>query len=475
MKFTVIGHACLYVEYKNIRLLIDPWIIGSCYWRSWWNYPEVTKDLISYVNPTHIYITHLHWDHYHGPSLRKFQNCNPKILLPKHFSKRMKGDLLKDFNFSNILELDHGKKYKLRDNFQLASYQFNPVIIDSALVVEVDGITLLDTNDSKTFGLSLKQIINNHPKIDFAFRSHSSAAPIPHCIRGMNVDETDRKPSDYADDFIAFAKATKSKYTIPFASSHIYLHELSKKFNKYYSDPSFVKKQFDLKVDSYQQCQIMVSGSSWSKNNGFSIKEHDFSNLKSDISNYAIRNKEKLERQYALELKQKLNKKAFVNYFNNFLQACSFPLKLLKFRFGFLINEKRNSNIFLCIIDGMKNSTEIIKISQEAEIYKKKLAFVIKTPLYVFNDCNIKRMHNTYTPSKLLEIIITEKNGYKKLNRYLSLVDFYENDSLPFNKLFSIRNIIIIFRRWRELIDVAYYFFIIKIEKKKIHQLWHSL
>ena len=475
MKFTVVSHACLYVECKNIRLLIDPWIIGSCYWRSWWNYPEVSKELIEKIKPTHIYITHLHWDHYHGPSIRKFEDINPTILLPKHFNKRMKSDLLKDFNFSNIIELDHGKKYKLKDNFQLASYQFNPIIIDSSLVVEADGITLLNSNDSKTFGLSLKQIINNHPRIDFTFRSHSSATPIPHCIRGMKVEETDRKPSDYADDFIAFSKATRSLYAIPFASSHIYLNELTKKYNKYYSDPSFVKKQFDLKVDSYQQCQIMVSGSSWSKNNGFDIKEHDFSNLKSDISNYAIRNKEKLEQQSALELKQKLNKKAFLNYFMEFLNACSFPLKILKFRFAFLIKEKRNSTISLVIIDGINKSTEIIKIDHEEEIYKNRLSFVIKTPIYVFNDCNIKKMHNTYTPSKLLEIIITEKHGHKKLNKYFSLVDFYENDCLPLHKLFSIRNIIIIFRRWREFFDIFYYFFTIKIQKKKIHQLWHRL
>ena len=63
----------------------------------------------------------------------------------------------------------------------------------------------------------------------------------------------------------------------------------------------------------------------------------------------------------------------------------------------------------------------------------------------------------------------------KKLSRYLSLVDLYENDSLPLNKLLSIRNIIIIFRRWRELFDTFYYLFVIKIQKKKIHQLWHNL
>ena len=86
MRFTVISHACLYIEHKDIRLLIDPWIFGSCYWRSWWNYPEVSRTLLETINPTHIYLTHLHWDHYHGPSLRKFHDIDPTIS-PKHAIK----------------------------------------------------------------------------------------------------------------------------------------------------------------------------------------------------------------------------------------------------------------------------------------------------------------------------------------------------------------------------------------------------
>ncbi len=474
MKFTVVSHACLYIEHKDIKLLIDPWIIGSCYWRSWWNYPEVSEKLINNINPTHIYITHLHWDHYHGPSLRKFQETNPVVLLPKHFNNRMKNDLIKDFKFTNIKELDHGKRYKLREDFKLSSYQFNPFIIDSSLVIEANGITLLNSNDSKTFGLSLKQIINNHPKIDFSFRSHSSAAPIPHCIKNINIDETDKTPSDYADDFIAFAKATKSKYSIPFASSHVYLHELSKKFNKYYSDPSFIKKRFDSKIKTKQKCKIMVSSSSWSKSNGFNTKFHDFSNLQSDIASYAIKNREKLTRHFDLDKKQKLNQQAFNIYYAKFLKACSFPVKVLNFKFGFLILENKSNSIFLCIIDGIKKKTEIISLSSKDQIYQYKLSFIIETPVYVFNDCNIKRMHNTYTASKLLEINILEKNGEKKLNHYLRIVDLYENDCLPFTRLISIKNLIIMLRRWREFLDILYYFFIVKIQKKKIHNLWHT-
>ncbi len=41
------GHATLSLENNEIPYLItDPWLIGSCYWRSWWlqHYPS-EKDL----------------------------------------------------------------------------------------------------------------------------------------------------------------------------------------------------------------------------------------------------------------------------------------------------------------------------------------------------------------------------------------------------------------------------------------------
>ena len=470
MKFTVISHACLYVEHNNTKLLIDPWIVGSCYWRSWWNYPEVNKELLNSLSPTHIYITHLHWDHFHGPSLRRFHKDNPKILLPKHFNKRMKKDMLRDFKFSNIVELDHGKRTSIDDDFIITSYQFNPIIIDSSLVIEADETTLLNVNDSKTFGLSLKHILNNHKKIDFAFRSHSSATATPHCIKGMNVEESDRTPLDYANDFIAFAKFTRSKYIVPFASSHIYLHPLSRKFNKYYSDPAFIKKEFDNKIDSSQECVLMPSNSSWSKEGGFELRNFDFSKINEDISEYYKKNMSKITKQNDLEFKRKLNKTAFNNYYGNFLK--SLPSKVLDFKFSFLIYEKISNTIFLCIIDGRNSKTQIVEIDSEKDIYKFNLNFVIKTPIYIFNDCNQKMMHNTFAASKLLEISILSKNGIKDLSNYFSFIDLYENDCLPLYKMLSLRNILIILRRWREFFDMIYFFYHIKIKRRKINQLY---
>ena len=215
----------------------------------------------------------------------------------------------------------------------------------------------------------------------------------------------------------------------------------------------------------------MPSGSSWSKELGFNIKEHDYTNMKNDIENYKNENKHKLETLYLKENKNSLNKKAFHNYFAAFLKSTRFPLNL-NFSFGFLINEINNKKLFLCIINGKRKKTIVEQIDNFEEVYNYNLSFVISTPLYVFNDCNLKIMHNTFTPSKLLEVFLINKNSEKQLNSYLSLVDFYENDCLPITKLISIRNIKIIFRRWREFIDTIIYIYKIKIKKQKIHTLY---
>lgn len=33
--FQVLAHASMVVKYAGKSLLVDPWLLGSCYWRSW--------------------------------------------------------------------------------------------------------------------------------------------------------------------------------------------------------------------------------------------------------------------------------------------------------------------------------------------------------------------------------------------------------------------------------------------------------
>ena len=471
MKFTIISHACIYIESDEIKLLIDPWLVGSCYWRSWWNYPEPKDDLIESLKPTHIYITHLHWDHYHGPSLRKLQKYDPIIIFPKHFNKRLVNDCEKDFKFSEIMEIDHGKKVRLSDDFNITSYQFNPFFIDSALVVESNDYTLLDANDSKTFGLSLKQIIDSHNQIDFVFRSHSSASPIPHCIEGSNPERSERSPNAYAKEYAYFSKITKAKYTIPFASSHYFLHPDTRKFNKFYSDPSYVAKVHKNLLKNDQECIIMPTSSSWSKENGFKIYDHDYSKIKNHINDGIEKHSESIKKRINSARTMRLNKAAFHNYFKRFMKSNDIFFNF-KFIFGFLIDEEKSNSKFLCIVNGIKKETSIKLIHSNENLDNLKLSFIIKCPIYVFNDCNIKQMYNTFSPSKLLIIKLIDKKANKNVSKIFNLLDLYENDCLPSYRLITIRNIEIVIRRWRELFDIFYFIFIIKILRKEIKDLY---
>src|SRR5262249_4278920 len=157
--------------HNDVRIISDPWLVGSCYWRSWWNFPEPPAQLIENLKPDYIYITHLHWDHFHGVSLRKLFPQDIRILVPKVPTRRMVTDL-KWLGFYNITEIPHGSQVHLGKNFTLNSYQFGPSV-DSAMLLSGGGYTLFNCNDCKYFGLPLRQITRHFPKIDFVLRSHS--------------------------------------------------------------------------------------------------------------------------------------------------------------------------------------------------------------------------------------------------------------------------------------------------------------
>src|SRR5215210_6630514 len=67
-----IGHATLIVLENGVPLIAtDPWLIGSCYWRSWWLEKYPTAEEIDLVRKAkQIYVTHSHPDHFHLPTLR---------------------------------------------------------------------------------------------------------------------------------------------------------------------------------------------------------------------------------------------------------------------------------------------------------------------------------------------------------------------------------------------------------------------
>ena len=88
MKLKILSHAGLAVSAAGKTVVCDPWLFGSTYWRSWWNYPPPSPELLDSLKPDCIYITHIHWDHFAGPSLRRFGKDIP-IVIPAEPAGRM--------------------------------------------------------------------------------------------------------------------------------------------------------------------------------------------------------------------------------------------------------------------------------------------------------------------------------------------------------------------------------------------------
>ena len=284
MQFRILGHACLEVTSQNRSLVCDPWLVGSAYWRSWWNYPPVPEGLVETLRPDFIYLTHMHWDHFHAPTLRRL-GLDRHLLVPKTPDRRIYNDL-RDIGCTNITELTHGVPFEIAPGFIVSSYQFGH-FPDSVLMIQADGRTIMNANDCKIMGWPLAQVLKAFPKIDFLLRSHSSAnARLCFEIYDKGDAHIDDQ-SKYSAEFAEFAQSVGARYAIPFASNNCYLHPETSKFNRYLNLAINVQRYFQQNGITSPECVVCAPGDGWSEASGFMLTREDwYSDLDSRLAAY---------------------------------------------------------------------------------------------------------------------------------------------------------------------------------------------
>lgn len=449
MKFTILSHAGLLVQSSGVSVVVDPWLIGSCYWRSWFNFPEPEPALIDDLAPDYIYLTHLHWDHFHGPSLRRFPRQTP-VLVPRIPTMRMIHDL-NYLGFSDVREIPHGEKVQLAPDFELHSFQFDPIATDSIAIFQENNTVLLNANDCKCFGLSLRQITKRFPRVDFALRSYSSANPFPYCIEGYEDDFHDqRTKEDYRDEFAAFMNTVGTRYAIPFASNHCFVHPQTRHFNSTAVMPDSVAASMagtkSKRNEENPECVIMPPGSFWSLEEGFHIRDFDYGSQMDYVEMLSRRHAGKLAAQQEREASATGNFTSFREYFSTFTAALNWLLRWHLSRIFFVIDETERKRFWL--VDFRTK-----QIAEKTAAAPNCLQ--ITTPALVMNDCCRKRMFSAWTPSKRLRIRLgARKIGQARL--LLGLLDLHEHDQLPLRRFFTRRSLSVWRRRWREPLSLLW-------------------
>ena len=443
MKFTILSHAGLLVEHNGIRLVVDPWLTGSCYWRSWWNFPEPPADLVSNLRADFIYLTHLHWDHFHGVSLRKFFPSSTRILVPKLQGLRMLRDLA-HAGFLNVTEVAHGGVMNLGADFRLYSYQFNLLGADSAIILQAGNTTLFDCNDCKFFGAPLRQITKRFPRIDFVLRSHSNASPIPYCVEGYReLLPTFRSKEQYSEEFARFALHIGARFAIPFASNHCFLHQETLGFNETAVLPDMVQKDF-ARISSAERvsstCVIMAPGSSWDEVEGFRIAPFDYSKSAEYIAARRAERFAILQSQYAVESDAAVDREGADNYFRSLMLSVPWPIRrALGWRL--LIRSTDAKSVHCWLLD---LSSATVEYSDDPVLP------AIELSPYVLNDCVRWKMFSAWPASKRLRIKLNERRQLLIIASFFVLLDLYELEVIPISNNLTRRALSNYAKRWRE-------------------------
>ena len=221
MKIEFINHAG-YLIHGEKTILCDPWINGSVFNNGWRLLLDSKKNASDFKTVDYIWISHEHPDHFDPKFFNKIDSVfrkKIKILFQYTRDKRVI-TFLKGLGFQTI-ELPLGKIFQLDDNIDIICDRVG-ISVDSYLMVEMDGIKILNLNDCQ---LTNKRIIKNIKKVvgkvDILFNQFNYANWLGN-ENNKNIREKWAFNKIVQNKIVL--KQFCPKYFIPFASFCYYSH-----------------------------------------------------------------------------------------------------------------------------------------------------------------------------------------------------------------------------------------------------------
>jgi len=476
MNFEILSHASIHISRRGKSVLIDPWLRGSAYWRSWWNFPPVDSAHVECLNPDYIYLTHIHWDHFHGPSLRAFRRETPILITTDRYT-RMQRDL-NALGFMNVISLVHAKPFSLGDDFSLTPYLFSP-LGDSAVVIASSAATILNANDCKIVGLPLKQLLDQHPRIDFALRSHSPANS--RALYSLIDDELNQAVDNrqqYLSSFSNFMAAVKPRYAIPFASNHCHLHRETIQYNDDIVSPIEVRDYFAHFRRTHSlatELVVMLPSSRWDSESGFALQPLSlFDDRARSLNALLETNAALLNEAYRREAQSQVREEDIQPYFQSVFAHSHWLIRRL-FRAGPVVI----ACVSRAAVEGDRDNISYWRV----DVYRREVRACtakdfqladarVEIPAAVFKHAMRANMFGQVSISKRVKFQ-ARAHAMKRLKRFELLLCFEESELIPLTRQFSVRAIRSILPRWRELVlygQVIYYRFMRGVSFQDIEQ-----
>lgn len=274
MKVRFVGHASIFVESQNQKILCDPWLMGKVFNNGWALVSPPSPPPFSDVD--YIWISHEHPDHFNFPSLKGIPDADKsriKILYQRHASPRIVDALLK-LGFSQIIELPQYKWYRLGRNLEI--FCGSAGTMDSFIAFRDENECVLNINDCVLNVDQLHYIKRRIGKVSVLFTQFSFANWV-----GNECDEAHgakRKIEQLKHQIEIF----NPEFTVPFASFVYFCNEENCRMNAWINTPDQIA-QMKLKGVNF-----MYPGDGWDSAFRTFDSEHALEKYRVDYANIQI-------------------------------------------------------------------------------------------------------------------------------------------------------------------------------------------
>ncbi|WP_233708968.1 MBL fold metallo-hydrolase [Helicobacter baculiformis] len=182
--FRYLNHACLYFESAGLKIITDPWLLGSAFLTGWWHATPSSQEALECLQRSDvIYISHNHPDHLSPETLSLVSK--DKLFICANFASKSTEKALKSLGFTRVITLDFAQIYALHDHAFCAVFKSGDFRDDSGLYLCLEGHEILLTVDSN--------FLNRHvlPReltlLCSAFSSGASGFPL--CFDNYSLEE----------------------------------------------------------------------------------------------------------------------------------------------------------------------------------------------------------------------------------------------------------------------------------------------
>jgi len=215
VKVTLVSHASVIIESHGLRIWTDPWLSGKVFNESWSLFPPAAFDPAVLEGIDYLWISHIHPDHFHIPSLNSLTSefkRRVKVLFQDNHAEQV-FDVLEKCGFRNFQVLRHRKRTALGD--QTAVYCYSVGTLDSCLgVIEPEGV-LFNVNDSRLNTTDCRRVKSDIGRIDTVLSQFSLAVYNGFQPRDSHLT---RGAAAVLEQIFSNHAGLGAKITIPFAS-----------------------------------------------------------------------------------------------------------------------------------------------------------------------------------------------------------------------------------------------------------------